>query len=65
MKENSEIDLSVVGAGSPRAPTENTHQATTLKAKGDPWSAIRRVRLPHKPGVPLGSGGASDGGSGP
>ena len=25
------------------------------------WSAVQRVRLPHKPGLPLGSGGGGDG----
>lgn len=24
------------------------------------WSVVRRVRLPHKPGLPLGSDGGSD-----
>ncbi|MCL9845239.1 hypothetical protein [Ralstonia solanacearum] len=64
MKENTEINLSapVPGAGS-RAPMENSHRTATLKAKSDPWSASRRVRLPHKPGAPLGSGGSSDGSS--
>ncbi|QKL60169.1 hypothetical protein KME70_05980 [Ralstonia solanacearum] len=62
MKENTKINLSVPGTGS-RAPMENSHRAATLKAKSDPWSASRRVRLPHKPGVPLGSGGSSDGSS--
>ncbi|MHA6823005.1 hypothetical protein ACQUKI_15920 [Ralstonia pseudosolanacearum] len=62
MKDNTEMNLPVPGADS-RAPMENSHRAATLKAKNDPWSANRRVRLPHKPGAPLGSGGGSDGSS--
>lgn len=48
MKENTKIERST--------------RTTTIKAKSDPWSVSRRVRLPHKPGVPLGSGGGSDSG---
>ncbi|MGN8064575.1 hypothetical protein ACTJK4_23205 [Ralstonia sp. 22111] len=62
MKENTKTDLSLADADS-RAPMKNSHRAVTLKAKSDPWSANRRIRLPHKPGVPLGSGGSSDGGT--
>ena len=27
-----------------------------------PWSVVHRIRLPHKPGLPLSSGGGGDGG---
>jgi hypothetical protein len=30
-------------------------------AASSPWSAVHRIRLPHKPGLPLSSGGAGDG----
>ncbi|MET3448200.1 hypothetical protein [Ralstonia sp. 1138] len=62
MKETNKIDFSVQGAGFKSTPMEN-EQRTTIKAKSDPWSVVRRVRLPHKPGAPLGSGGGSDGSS--
>lgn len=62
MKEANKVEQSIVGAGLKSAPMDNIHQATKVKAKGDPWSVVRSVRLPHKPGAPLSSGGGSDGG---
>ncbi|OWQ46370.1 hypothetical protein CDL60_12855 [Roseateles noduli] len=29
-------------------------------AQGNRWTAVKRVRLPHRPGMPLSSGGSSD-----
>ena len=63
MKEANKNDQSNFGDRLKSAPMENSHHATTIKAKGDPWSVVRHVRLPHKPGAPLNSGGGSDGGS--
>jgi len=36
-----------------------TTQEESISASGR-WSAIQRVRLPHKPGLPLSSGGGGD-----
>lgn len=30
------------------------------KAPANRWNAVKRVRLPHRPGMPLSCGGSSD-----
>lgn len=45
--------------GIPEREQEINPVGNTLSAHSK-WSAVQRVRLPHKVGLPLGSGGGGD-----
>jgi len=41
-------------------PAKAAQEARESISASGRWSAIQRVRLPHKPGLPLSSGGGGD-----
>ena len=44
-------------------PVKTTPETGKSDSASGRWSAIQRLRLPHKPGLPLSSGGGGDGGA--
>ncbi|MES2889836.1 MAG: hypothetical protein V4739_17720 [Pseudomonadota bacterium] len=60
MKEKtSTSNRGVLKIGEPVKTTPETSKSDSASGR---WSAIQRLRLPHKPGLPLSSGGGGDGG---
>ena len=41
-------------------PTSKEHDEQKSASGRDRWTAVQRVRLPHKVGLPLSSGGCGD-----
>jgi hypothetical protein len=58
MKPQRPVKLETPKATQPRVEEEKK-LAPTVSASGK-WTAVQRVRMPHKMGLPLGSGGCGD-----
>jgi hypothetical protein len=63
-KQLSEVDVETE-TGSRKNPRGSTVKGrTSATSTKNEWSAVQKVRLPHKVGLPLGSGGGGDDGGG-
>lgn len=44
-------------------PIKTQAETTRSESASGRWTSIQRIRLPHRPGLPLSSGGGGDGGA--
>lgn len=59
MKKNQNPAKAQTAKGVPGREQEINTVGNTMSTHSK-WSAVQRVRLPHKVGLPLGSGGGGD-----